>query len=113
MPFAPAALGREQMAQGGLLVLDLAGLAHGKALGGAAIGLQFAHRFRPLLQVTYYAFTGVVRLALSAASAGSTYCAPPSGANRRPARCPALARRSNQATCVPAQDGLSPGRETK
>src|SRR6185437_6007386 len=52
LAFTRAALGREQMAQVGLLMFDLAGLAHGKALGGAAIGLQFAHRLRLLLQVT-------------------------------------------------------------
>ena len=40
---SPATLAREQMAQVGALVLDLAGLAEGKALGGAAGGFDLRH----------------------------------------------------------------------
>lgn len=41
--FASAALAREQMAQEGALVLDLAVLAELEALGGAAIGFDLRH----------------------------------------------------------------------
>src|SRR6266851_7557890 len=41
--FASAALAREQMAQEGALMLDLAVLAEFEALGGAAIGFDLRH----------------------------------------------------------------------
>ena len=41
--FASAALAREQMAQEGALMLDLAVLAELEALGGAAIGFDLRH----------------------------------------------------------------------
>ena len=41
--FAATALAGQQMAQVGALMLDLAGLAERKALGGAARGLNLRH----------------------------------------------------------------------